>query len=270
MILGLARILGRHVIDHAVGERRHKLAVGHIVGKIRPTEEVPATTGAAHVGDAPHHALDAIGAARNINAQAALEPRLGHRIVRVVRIRILQSRKLSRIGVISTLEGLLYNTAQLGKLVVLVHGIARVGNLAAAINRILEHAVLGRIVVVNLLHKRNERPTTVELVIAQRVVAVTIRKALVIVAMALVLGKVLHLGSHVDKRNALDRPQHAREGLLGVKALIDIGGIRGNARRGLLGSGGCRCGNGAKRKRQRQARDNSRMLGLHKILPALV
>ena len=37
--------------------------------------------------------------------------------------------------------------------------------------------------------------------------------------MALVLGKVLHLGSHVDKRNALDRPQHAREGLLGVDDL---------------------------------------------------
>ena len=86
--------------------------------------------------------------------------------------------------------------------------------------------------------------------------------------MALVLGKVLHLGSHVDKRNALNRPQHAREGLLGVKALIDIGGIRGYARRGLLGSGGR--GNGAKRKRQRQARDNRGMLGLHKILPALV
>ena len=160
--------------------------------------------------------------------------------------------------------------AQLGELAVLVHGIARVGNLAAAINRILEHAVFFGVVVVGLLHKRDERPTTVELVITQRVVAVTIRKALVIVAMALVLGKVLHLGSHVDKRNALDRPQHAREGLLGVETLIDIGGIRGNAWRGLLGSGGCRRGNGAKRKRQRQTRDNSRMLGLHKILPALV
>ena len=270
MILGLARILGRHVIDHAVGKRRHKLAIGHIVGKIRPAEKVPAATSAAHVGNAPHHALDAVSAARNINTQAALEPRLGHRIVRVVRIRILQSRKLSRIGVISTLEGLLCNTAQLGKLTVLGHGIVRVGNLAAAINRILEHAVFFGVVVVGLLHKRNERPTTVELVITQRVIAVTVRKALVVVAMALVLGKVLHLGSHVDKRNALDRPQHAREGLLGVETLIDIGGIRGNARRGLLGSGGCRRGNGAKRKRQRQARDNSRMLGLHKILPALV
>ena len=88
--------------------------------------------------------------------------------------------------------------------------------------------------------------------------------------MALVLGKVLHLSGDVDKRNALDRPQHAREGLLGVEALIDIGGIRGDARRGLLGSGGCRRGDGAKRKRQRQARHNSGMLGLHKILPALV
>ena len=270
MILGLTRKLSGDIVDHTIGERRHKLAVGHIVGKIRPAEKVPAATSAAHVGNAPHHALDAIGAARNINTQAALEPRLGHRIVRVVRIRILQSRKLSRIGVISTLEGLLCNTAQLGKLAVLVHGIARIGNLAAAINRILEHAVFFGVVVVGLLHKRNERPTTVELVITQRVVAVTIRKALVIVAMALIFGEVLHLGSHVDKRNALDRPQHAREGLLGVKALIDIGGIRGNARRGLLGSGGCRRGNGAKRKRQRQARDNSRMLGLHKILPALV
>ena len=90
MILGLACILGRHVIDHAVGKRRHKLAVGHIVGKIRPAEKVPAATSAAHVGNAPHHALDAIGAARNINTQAALEPRLGHRIVRVVRIGILK------------------------------------------------------------------------------------------------------------------------------------------------------------------------------------
>ena len=270
MILGLARILGRHVVDHAIGERRHKLAVGHIVGKICPTEEIPATTGAAHVGDAPHHALDAIGAAGDVNAKSALEPRLGHRIVRVVRISVLKRRELDRIGVISALEGLLRNTAQLGKLAVLVHGIPRVGNLAAAINRILEHAVFFRVVVVGLLHKRNERPTTVELVITQRVIAVTVRKALVVVAMALVLGKVLYLGSHVDKRNALDRPQHAREGLLGVKALIDIGGIRGNARRGLLGSGGRGRGNGAKRKRQRQARDNSRMLGLHKILPALV
>ena len=182
----------------------------------------------------------------------------------------MQSRKLSRVGVISALEGLLRNTAQLSELAVLVHGIARVRNLAAAINRILEHAVFLGIVVVDLLHKRNERPTTVELVITQRVIAVAIRKALVIVAMALVLGKVLHLGGHVNKRNALDRPQHAREGLLGVETLIDIGGIRGNARRGLLGSGGCRHGNGAKRKHQRQARDNSRMLALHKILPALV
>ena len=160
--------------------------------------------------------------------------------------------------------------AQLGELTVLVHGIARVGNLAAAINRILEHAVFFGVVVVGLLHKRDERPTTVELVIAQRVITVAIRKALVVITMALVLGKVLHLGSHVDKRNALDRPQHARERLLGVETFVDIGGIRGNARRGLLGSGGCRRGNGAKRKRQRQARDNSRMLGLHKILPALV
>ena len=91
MILGLTRILGRHVIDHAVGKRRHKLAIGHTVRKVCPAEEVPATTGAAHVGDTPHHALNAIGAARNINAQAALEPRLGHRIVRVVRIGILKS-----------------------------------------------------------------------------------------------------------------------------------------------------------------------------------
>ena len=270
MILGLARILGRHVIDHTVGKRRHKLAISHTVRKVCPTEEVPTTTGAAHVGDAPHHALNAIGTARNINAQAALEPRLGHRIVRVVRIRILQSRKLSRIGVISALEGLLRNTAQLGELAILVHGIARVGNLAAAINRILEHAVFFGVVVVGLLHKRNERPSTVELVITQRVIAVAIRKALVIVAMALVLGKVLHLGGHVNKRNALDRPQHAREGLLGIETLIDIGRIRGNARCGLLGGSGCGCGNGAKRKRQRQARDNRRMLGLHKILPALV
>ena len=270
MILRLTRKLGGDIVDHAIGERRHKLSVGHIVGKIRPAEKVPAATSAAHVGNAPHHALDAIGAARNINTQAALEPRLGHRIVRVVRIGILKCRELNRIGVVSTLESLLRDTAQLGELTVLGHGIVRVGNLAVAINRSFKHAVLSRIVVVDLLHKRNKRPTTVELVIAQRVVAVTIRKALVIVAMALIFGEVLHLGSHVDKRNALDRPQHAREGLLGVKALIDIGGIRGNARRGLLGSGGCRRGNGAKRKRQRQARDNSRMLGLHKILPALV
>ena len=270
MILGLTRKLGGDIVDHAIGERRHKLAVGHIVGKIRPAEKVPAATSAAHVGNAPHHALDAIGAARNINTKAALEPRLGHRIVRVVRIRILQSRKLSRIGVISTLEGILRDMAQLGELAVLVHGIARVGNLAAAINRILEHAVFFGVVIVGLLHKRDERPTAIELIIAQRVIAVTIRKALVIVAMALIFGEVLHLGSHVDKRDTLNRPQHAREGLLGVKALIDIGGIRGNARRGLLGSGGCRRGNGTKRKRQRQARDNSRMLGLHKILPALV
>ena len=88
--------------------------------------------------------------------------------------------------------------------------------------------------------------------------------------MALILGKVLHLASHVDKRNALDRAQHAREGLLGVKAFVDIGGIRGNARRGLLGHSGHRRGNGAKRKRQRKARDNCGMLGLHNILPALV
>ena len=160
--------------------------------------------------------------------------------------------------------------AQLGELAVLVHDITRVGNLAAAINRILEHAVFFGVVVVGLLHKRNERPTTVELVITQRVIAVTVRKALVVVAMALVLGKVLHLTGHVDKRNALDRPQHAREGLLGVEALIDIGGIRGNTRRGLLGSSGRGRANGAKRKCQRKARDNRRMLGLHNILPALV
>ena len=168
------------------------------------------------------------------------------------------------------MEGILSDMAQLGELTVLVHGIARVGNLAAAINRILEHAVFFRAVVVDLLHKRNERPAAIKLIVAQCVIAVTVRKALVVVAMALVLGKVLHLGSHVDKRNALDRPQYARERLLGVETLIDIGGIRGNARRGLLGSSGCRRGNGAKRKRQRQARDNRGMLGLHKILPALV
>ena len=81
--------------------------------------------------------------------------------------------------------------------------------------------------------------------------------------MALIFGEVLHLVGHIDKRNTLNRPQHARERLLGVQALIDIGGIRGNARRGLLGYSGCGCGNGAKRKRQRQAGDNSRMLGLH-------
>ena len=270
MILGLARKLGRDVIDHAVGKCRHKLAVGHIIGKIRPTEEVPAATGTAHVGDAPDHALDAIGATGNINAQAALEPSLGHSIVGVVRIGILKRRELSRIGIVGALESLLRNAAQLGKLAVLVHGIARVGNLAAATDRVLEHAVFFGVVVVGLLHKRDERPAAIELVIAQRVVTVTVRKTLVIVSMALVLGKVLHLGGHVDKRNALDRPQHAREGLLGVETLIDIGGIRGNARRGLLGNSGRRRGNGAKRERQRQARNDSGMLGLHKILPALV
>ena len=93
--------------------------------------------------------------------------------------------------------------------------------------------------------------------------AVAIRKTLVVIAVALILGKVLHLVGHVDKRDTLNRPQHAREGLLGVKALIDIGGIRGDARRRLLGHSGHGRGNGAKRKRQRQTGDNSRMLGLH-------
>ena len=90
MVLGLACILGRHIIDHAVGKRRHKLAVGHAVGKFCPAEKVLAATGAAHIGDTPHHALNAIGAAGDVNAKSTLEPRLGHRIVRVVRIRILQ------------------------------------------------------------------------------------------------------------------------------------------------------------------------------------
>ena len=263
MVLRLTRILARHVINHAVRKRGHKLAVGHIVGKIRPTEKVLAATRAAHIGDTPHHALDAVGTTGNINAQSVLKPRLGHRIVGVIRIGILQRRELRRIGVVSTQEGILRDAAQLGELPVRVHGVASVGNLAATIDRGLKHAVLGRIVVVDLLHKRNERPSTVELVITQRVITVAIRKALVIVAMALVLGKVLHLVGHVDKRNTLNRPQHARERLLGVEALIDIGGIRGNARRGLLGYSGCGCGNGAKRKRQRQARNNSGMLGLH-------
>ena len=174
MILGLTRKLGGDVIDHAIGERRHKLTVSHIIGKIRPTEEVPAATGTAHVGDAPDHALDAIGATGNINAQATLEPSLGHRIVGVVRIGILKRRELSRVGIVSILESLLRDTAQLSELTVLVHGIARVGNLAPAINRILEHAVFIGIVVVGLLHKRNERPAAIELVIAQRVIAVPI------------------------------------------------------------------------------------------------
>ena len=90
MILGLTRKLSGDIVDYAIGKRRHKLAIGHIVGKIRPAEKVPAATSAAHVGNAPHHALDAVSAARNINTQAALEPRLGHRIVRVVRISILK------------------------------------------------------------------------------------------------------------------------------------------------------------------------------------
>ena len=263
MVLGLACILGRHVINHAVGKRRHKLAVRHAVGKVCPTEKVLAATRAAHIGDAPHHAFDAIGTTGNINAQSVLEPRLGNRIVGVVRIGILQRRELSRIGVVSTQEGILRDAAQLGELAVRIHGVASVGNLAAAVNRVLKHAVLSRVVVIDLLHKRNKRPTAIELVITQRVVAVAIRKALVIVAMALIFGEVLHLVGHIDKRNTLNRPQHAREGLLGVEALIDIGGIRGNARRGLLGYSGCGCGNGAKRKRQRQARNNRGMLGLH-------
>ena len=263
MVLGLARILGRHVIDHAVGKRRHKLAIGHAVGKVCPLKEVPAATSAAHIGDAPHHALDAVGTAGDVNTERALEPRLGHCIVRVVCIRILQRRELSRVGVISALEGLLRDAAQLGELAVRIHGVASVGNLAAAIDRVLKHAVLSRVVVIDLLHKRNKRPTAIELVITQRVIAIAIRKALVIVAVALIFGEVLHLVSHVDKRNALNRPQHTREGLLSVKALIDIGGIRGNTRRGLLGYSGCGCGNGAKRKRQRQARNNRGMLGLH-------
>ena len=174
MILGLARKLGGNVIDHAIGERRHKLTVGHIVGKIRPAEEVPAATGAAHVGDAPDHALDAVGATGDINAQAALEPRLGHRIVRIVRIGILKRRELGRVGIVGALESLLRDTTQLGELAVLVHGIARVGNLAAAIDRVLEHAVFFGVVVVGLLHKRDERPAAIELVIAQRVIAIPI------------------------------------------------------------------------------------------------
>ena len=263
MVLGLACILGRHVIDNAVGKRRHKLAVGHVVGEICPAEKVLAATGAAHIGNAPNHALDAISAAGDVNAKSAFEPCLGHRIVGVVRIGILQRRELSRIGVISTQEGILRDAAQLGELAVRIHGVVCVGNLAAAIDCSLKHAVLSRIVVIDLLHKRNKRPTAVELVITQRVVSVAIRKTLVVIAVALVLGKVLHLVSHVDKRNALNRPQHAREGLLDVQALIDIGGIRGNARSGLLGYSCCGCGNGAKRKRQRQARNNREMLGLH-------
>ena len=263
MVLRLACILGRHVIDHAVGKRRHKLAIGHAVGKICPAEKVLAATRAAHIGDAPHHALDAVGATGDVNAQSALEPRLSHRIVRVVRIGVLQRRELSRVDVISALEGLLRNTTQFGKLTIRIHGVVRVGNLAAAIDRGLKHAVLSRIVIVDLLHKRNERPAAVELVITQRVIAVAIRKALVIVAMTLVFSEVLHLVGHVDKRNALNRSQHARERLLGVKAFIDIGGIRGNAGRGLLGHSGSGRGNGAKRKRQRKTRDNRGMLGLH-------
>ena len=165
MILGLACILGRHVIDHAVGKRRHKLAVRHAVGKVCPAEEVSAATGAAHVSNTPHHALDTVGAAGDINAESTLEPRLGHRIVRVIRIGILQRRELSRVGVISTLEGLLRNTTQLGELAVRIHGVVRVGNLATAVNRVLKHAVLSRVVVIDLFHKRNKRPTAVELVI---------------------------------------------------------------------------------------------------------
>ena len=270
MILGLVRILFRHVIDHTARKRRHKLAVGHVVGKIRPTEKVLAPIGATHIGDAPDHALDAVGAAGNVNAERTLKPRLGYGIVGVIRIGILQRRELHGVGVIGAQEGILRNAAQLSKLTVRIHGVVRVGNLAATIDRGLKHAVLCRIVVVGLLHKRDERPAAIELIIAQRVITVAIRKALVIVAVALVFSEILHLVSHVDKRDALDRPQHSREGLLGVKALIDIGGIRGNTRRGLLGNSSHRRGKGAKRKCQRQARHNRGMLGLHIILPALV
>ena len=166
MVLRLTRILARHVINHAARKRRHKLAVSHVVGEICPTEKVLAATGAAHIGDAPHHALDAVSTAGDVNAKSTLEPCLGHCIVRVVRIRILQRRELSRVGVISTLEGLLRNTTQLGELAVRIHGVVRVGNLTAVIDCGLKHAVLSRIVVVDLFHKRNKRPTAVELVIA--------------------------------------------------------------------------------------------------------
>ena len=182
----------------------------------------------------------------------------------------MQRRELSRIGVIGALEGLLCNAAQIRQLTVRMHGVACVGDIAPAVNCRLKHAVLGRIVVIDLLHKRDERPASVKLVVTERVVTIAVRKALVIVAVALILGKVLHLAGHIDKRDALDRPQHARERLLGIKALIDIGGIRGNARRGLIRSSGRGRGNGAKRKSQRQSGNNRRMLGLHKILLALV
>ena len=84
VILRLARVLTGNVIDHAAGKRRHKFTVGHIVCKICPAEKVLAAIGAAHVGDAPHHTLDAIGAARDINTKRALEPGLGHRVIGVV------------------------------------------------------------------------------------------------------------------------------------------------------------------------------------------
>ena len=94
------------------------------------------------------------------------------------------------------MPGILGKLPQLGKLVslfVVNHVIGVALKFAAAVDDRLEHAVLLRIVVVALLHEVDERIAAIKLVEAHGMIAVAIAKAQIVIAAALVLGKVLHL-----------------------------------------------------------------------------
>ena len=97
-----------------------------------------------------------------------------------------------------------------------------IGKLTRAVQHRFEHTVFSGIVLIHLTHKGHKRIATIKLIITQRIIAVAFTETLIIVAMAFVLRKVLHLSRKGAGRNAPDRADGTGKGLLRVFALIDI------------------------------------------------
>ena len=268
-ILRLTGIPIVDVLDHRIAQSRNQLAVGHAVVDVRALKELLHAALAKQVAHAPHQTLDAIRTIAHVNAVGVEQGALNRQVVVVVRIGILQGGELGGVGRIRRVPRLvedLRGRAELARRVV-VHLVRRILQHIAIRERRPEHVVLGGIVAVHLLDKRQQAVAAVKLVIAHRVVAVAIREALVVIATALVLGEVLHL---VGKRHGGKRRGRTcrgeRRNALGALVVVRLVVVRGRgiphavgvAVRGgrLLRVGDGGQGNTAERKRNGKSGDD--------------
>ena len=142
-----------HELHHGVAQGVHELAVRHVVGEVRRLEELLAAAGAEQVAQAPSQAFHAVGAAGDVQTEVIGKNALDREVVLLVGEVVLQGRELGGVGGVGGMPRVFRQLTDLGE--ALGGGVVDLGalELAAAVDDRLEHAVLGRVVVVARLHE---------------------------------------------------------------------------------------------------------------------